>query len=120
VPTELEYVLVLARSVFDLQQELIASLWSRRVRVVDSVAEARRKGRALPPSFSRMVLRDKQRVRTSDEIVAVVGLSPQLAAAYARTGTFFCGLREARDGIVHSGKSFDMIFCNGPGLRRAS
>ena len=116
VQTELEYLLVLARSVFDLQQELIARVWSRRVRLLDPIAEARRKGHTLPPSFSKIVLRDKQHVRAAEEIVTVFGLSPRLAGAYAGTGAFFCGLREVRDAIVHGGKSVDMIFVTDQGL----
>lgn len=38
VQTELEYVLVVARSVFDLMQELVARVWSRRVRLLDGAA----------------------------------------------------------------------------------
>jgi hypothetical protein len=116
VQTEIEYLLVLARSVFDLLQELIACIWSKRVRLLDPVAEARRKGRALPPSFSKIVLRNKQHVRAAEDIVGVFGLSPRLAGAYAAAGTFFSGLREVRDAIVHSGKSVDMIFVTDQGL----
>jgi hypothetical protein len=116
VQTELEYLFVLARSVFDLQQELISRVWSKRVRLLDPVAEVRRKGRPLPLSFPKIVLRDKQDVRSAEDIATVFGLSPRLAGAYAGAGKFFCGLREVRDAIVHSGTSVDMIFVTDQGF----
>lgn len=116
VQTELEYMVVLARSMFDLLQELIARVWSRRVRLLDAAAEAHRKAHPLPAAFSKVVLRHKEQLRTAEQIVADFGVGPALGAAYASTAPFFSSLRDVRDGIVHGGKALDMIFLTEKGF----
>jgi hypothetical protein len=108
--TELEYLLVLARSVFDLVQELIARVWAKRISFLDPVAEAARKRCPLPAEFSKIVLRNKRELRTAEEIAMRFPLSPALAKAYASAGAHFSGMREVRDNIVHGGKAIDLIF----------
>jgi hypothetical protein len=110
VQTELEYLLVLARSVFDLLQELISRVWSRRIRLLDPAADSRRKAHPLPLTFSKVVLRRKQHLRSAEDIVADFGVVPSLAAAYASAAGLFATLRQVRDAIVHGGRAVDMIF----------
>lgn len=122
VQTELEYLLVLARSVFDLLQELIARVWKQRVRLLDPAAEGERKRRELPAEFSRIVLKAKSEVRSAEEISAKFSVSPSMAGAYARAGAFFSRLRDVRDNIVHGGKAIEMIFLSehGPSIHRTT
>jgi len=117
--TEIEYIATVARGIFDLVQEVIALLWDR-VTLVDEDAEKRRKGRKLPETFSRMVLKDKKTLRTKEEIRAEFNVSPALAAEYENHAVFFSRLRDVRDKMVHGlGRqalvySTDKGFCVNP------
>jgi hypothetical protein len=108
--TELEYMLVLTRSEFDLLQEIISAIWMRSVPLHDQAAEARRRAKGLPRTFSRIALLDKQRPKTADEIEQRYGLPSNLAAEYSRVAPFFLRLRGARDGVVHGGKGVGLVF----------
>lgn len=48
VATELEYLVTVARSVFDLLQEMIAVVWNTRVRLLDETQEKIRRSRLNP------------------------------------------------------------------------
>ncbi len=108
--TELEYILVVTRSVFDLLQEIISEIWMKGVRLPGDAAEARRRAHGLPRTFSRIALFDKQRPKTADEIQKQYGLPNSLATEYSRVAPFFLRLREARDGVVHGGKGIGLVF----------
>jgi hypothetical protein len=104
--TELEYLVTLTRTVFDLLQEMISIIWKERVRLSDESAEDYRRGHPLPKTFSRMVLNDKERPKTVDEIENQYGLPRPLAEQYANIGPFFSRLRRVRDNVVHGGSGF--------------
>lgn len=108
--TELEYLVTLCRTTFDLLQEMIALIWKNRVRLLDEAAEAFRRAHPLPKAFSRMVLHEKERVRSATEIETQFGLPTPLAEQYARVAPFFSDLRRIRDGVVHGVSGFGMIF----------
>lgn len=109
--TELEYLLILSRSVFDLLQEIIARIWNGRVRLNEPTAERKRRARALPETFSRIILRDKKQTRTAQDIETTFGLPDVIAGAYADQAAFFSQLRDARDAIVHgSGSGLGYIY----------
>jgi len=108
--TELEYLVTLTRTVFDLLQEMISYLWKEKVRLLDESSEAYRRGHSLPETFSTMVLDNKERVRTREEIEARFRLPGPLADEYAAIGPFFSRLRLARDRVVHGGGGFGHIF----------
>lgn len=110
VATELEYIVILTRTVFDLLQETISRLWKDNVRLNDLELEKFRRGHKLPDSFSRMTLRDKQAIRTAEEIERDFGLPSVLATEYANHAEFFCQLRNTRDAIVHGGNRIGLIF----------
>jgi hypothetical protein len=110
VSTEIEYLLILARTVFDLVQEAISRIWKNRIQLLDPRAEERRRAKALPETFSRIVLRNKTDLRTAGEIESDFGLPPNLAVAYASHGDFFAQLRDMRDRIVHGGKRVGHVF----------
>lgn len=94
--TELEYVLMVARSVFDLLQEVISAHWASI-----KVAGQRHK-RKLPGSFSD-VIRQGDRLRTAEEIAEKYSLSPSLADWYSAQAPFFMVLRSLRDKVMHGG-----------------
>jgi hypothetical protein len=121
--TELEYLVMLTRSVFDLLQEMISILWANHVQLTDPNAEIRRRSRTLPSTFSKVVLRDKRVARTAAEIEDDFGLPRPLAEEYSRVVSFFARLRDLRDALVHRGTGLGEIFvtekgfCINPKLR---
>jgi hypothetical protein len=108
--TEIEYLTMLCRAVFDLLQEMIAETWYSKVQLNDSDAERRRRASKLPETFSRVVLLDKKVPRTVAEIENKFGLPKQLAEQYAKIAPFFLRLRNVRDDVVHRGKSVGLVF----------
>jgi hypothetical protein len=108
--TELEYLVTLCRTTFDLLQEMIAWIWKSTVRLNDPAAEAFRLAHPLPKTFSKMVLLEKERVRSAAEIEAQFGLPLPLSEQYAQAAPFFSDLRRVRDSVVHGGSGFGMIF----------
>jgi hypothetical protein len=107
--TEFEYITILARSVFDLLQEMISILWQKKVRLLDAVADTRRRSQKLPETFSSIVIQEKT-IRTAQGISERFGLPMQLAEEYASIAPFFSRLRNARDAIVHGGSATGYIF----------
>ena len=102
--TELEYIFVNCRSLFDVFQELIVKLWGKIKLLDESLSK-----RNLPSSFRRMVLHADKKM-TVDKIVSKHQIPKQIAEAYYATSPFFEWLREYRDYIAHSGKDFDRVF----------
>ena len=108
--TELEYLVTLCRTTFDLLQEMMAWIWKNRVHLNDERAEAFRRAHPLPKTFSKMVLHEKEQVRSAEDIEAQFGLPKAMAEQYERVAPFFAELRRIRDRIVHGGSGFGMIF----------
>lgn len=108
--TELEYIFLTCRSLFDIFQEVIAKLWHRIGSSDPSFTKQN-----LPESYRRMVLHGGKRM-TVDEIVAKHQIPQQIAAAYYATSQFFEWLREYRDYIVHGGKDFECVFVGEEGF----
>ncbi|MFL5330229.1 MAG: hypothetical protein ACJ8C4_15115 [Gemmataceae bacterium] len=100
VETEVEYILMVCRSMFDLLQELISTMLGLTVTLEG------KKGRSgqLPKSFAKMIERGGQPM-ARDEIQSVHDISPRFADWYASHGDFFLRIRRLRDGLVHSGQS---------------
>ena len=98
------------RGLFDLLQEVIATLW-QRIELFDKSI----KKRQLPKSFRAMVLND-DRLRTVEAIQAQFHIPGELASLYYRHGPFFQVLRQYRDDVVHSGKDFASIFVTEKGF----
>jgi hypothetical protein len=114
--TELEYLVMLTRAVFDLLQEMISLLWANHVQLLDQQAESRRRSRKLPTTFSRLVLRDKQDPRNAADIEAEFGLPKPLAEEYAGITSFFSQLRDLRDAVVHGGTGVGEIYVTEQGF----
>jgi hypothetical protein len=105
VSTDVEYVAITCRSLFDLLQKVVSRLW-KRVQLYDTSIK---KKPSLPKSFRDMVLY-KSQLQGPDEIKQRHGLPQPLADFYHRAGPFFVKLRDFRDDLVHSGASAGPIF----------
>lgn len=107
VVTEIEYVVSLCRSIFDLLQEISKKLWDT-VQLTESSIQKKK----LKESFREMVVSDNKPA-TLEEIATRYGLPEPLAAFYSRNASFFLSLRRFRDNIVHSGSTIQTIFGGG-------
>jgi hypothetical protein len=110
VTTELEYLLLLCRSMFDLLQEIVSRIWDT-VQLLDTSIKKKK----LPGSFRNVVLY-KNVIQSPQEIQERLGLSPALAKWYSECAPFFCKLRDARDAIVHQPIQEPIIFVGDEGL----
>jgi hypothetical protein len=107
--TELEYLVMLSRTVFDSLQEIVRTIW-KTVKLNDPVLEERHRRTAkLPKSFADVVLRDNK-PQSAAEIEDRFVLPAPLAQQYASIAPFFLELRNARDRIVHGGTSVGFVF----------
>lgn len=113
VATELEYILLVCRSLFDLLQEVIARIW-KNVKLFDTSVQKR----DLRPSFRQMVIESNQ-LRTLSQIQERYGLPEELARFYFEAGPFFQQLRSGRDAIAHHGKDIGTIFVTERGFALA-
>jgi len=110
VKTEIEYLLSLARGVFDLLHALLCVLWKSHVILHDSEKEKIRKAKTLPPkSFGDVALKGDD-IRSSDEICAKWGLPQELAAEYVSVAPFFRNIRNWRNHVIHHGRNVGAIF----------
>jgi len=108
ISTEVEYLFVLSRSVFDLLYEVIYTLWSN-TKLSDSEAERKKKSRSLPKSLSKFIFKSGKS-RSCQDMMDDFGLPEALTKEIEKHIQFICRLREARDLIVHNGKSLGAIF----------
>jgi hypothetical protein len=110
VATELEYLVSLCRSIFDLLQEVIAAQW-HSVALLDKS----NKKKQLPKSFSEMVLKG-QDLRSQEDIEQRFLIPADLAFFYHGAGPFFQLLRTLRDKFIHGGNSPESIFVTSQGF----
>ena len=97
---ELEYLIIKARTIFDLVQELVSKLWTR-IEFIDKDMEMKRKRcKNLPNTFSKLVI-DREKSRTAQEITEKWGLPISITTQYEKYTDFFIGLRETRNIIIH-------------------
>lgn len=117
VRTELEYLITVARSVFDLLQEVVAGLWNRHTRLIDPENDkVRKRNRLHDTRFTKAVFKAQKIPKTAAELVEKYALPPALAEQYEKLAPFYETLLEARDKIVHFGKTVDMIFVTEKGF----
>jgi hypothetical protein len=57
-----------------------------------------------------MVLEDKERPRSTEQISAKFGIPAPLAEQYAFAAPFFAQLRRVRNGVIHGGAGFRHIY----------
>jgi hypothetical protein len=104
--SELEYLVVLVRSVYDLLQKLS----KHAAALVHSLDAPRRRLIAdLPDRFSQIVLHGDQPV-TAEGITKKFGLPGPLAKFYEAESARFQILRDLRDSIEHHGETIPTIF----------
>jgi len=110
VVTEIEYMFLTCRSIFDLLQEVVVALWSK-VRLFDQDL----KKANLPSTYRKMVLRDEKPM-SKEEIASRFRLPESIAAIYASSAPFFTWLRSYRDLVAHSGHTPDKVFITEKGF----
>lgn len=110
VSTELEYIFVVCRSIFDLLQEIIAELWDKTELVNKGISK-----RQLPKLFRRMIMKSGSLMEV-DAIKTQFRIPRDLAEFYFRQAPFFQILRNYRDNITHRGHEFKFIFTTEKGF----
>lgn len=108
--TELEYLLVVCRSMFDLFQKFFSKLWGS-VRMLP----ARTPTVSLPSTFSAFVLQAEQ-PRSVENFQEKYGLPPPICSAFRQAAEFFQAIRGSRDRIVHHGHWLPIVFATERGL----
>ncbi|MGA2054696.1 MAG: hypothetical protein ABSG88_05265 [Bradyrhizobium sp.] len=115
VQSEVEQLIIVARSIFDLLQEIMAYFWNDRISLQDPAAEATRRPYKSPDTFAKIAL-NGELPRTADEITQRYGIPPRTSAMYAKNAQFFVSLRKSRDALVHGGSSVDHVFATEKGF----
>ena len=110
VSTELEYIFKVSRSVYDLLQEMAAKMWAK-IQLIDPNQEKKE----IKKSFAKMII-SGETLLDQDEIAAKYKIPSDLAGFYHRQGEFFQWLRQYRNYIAHSGKSFELVFLTEKGF----
>lgn len=112
--SEIEHLVTMARSFYDLLQKFSKRLASK---VVDREDRESRVFRHLPDSFASIALNGNE-PRPADEIANHYGLHDELAAFYASEAETFATLRNIRDGLIHHGKQAPTVFmlAEGPAI----
>jgi hypothetical protein len=106
VLAELEYVILIVRSLYDLLQRLIGAL-ARTVHVPGDLE--RRLIANLPESFAKVVL-EGEKERSADAIAARYQLPLPIATFFHREAASFRILRKIRNGIEHHGNAPSEIY----------
>lgn len=110
VQTEVEYIVFVCRSIYDLLQELVCDFWNAWQ------IEGKKTNNQLKSSFREMVMWSNK-ARSAKEISEKYRIPKELAKWYESETGFFLKLRELRDRIVHSGgTSVELIFCTDEGF----
>lgn len=104
--TQVEYLMFVVRSVYDLLQ-LISKNTSILLRSATDLSKKIIKG--LPEDFAKICLSD-DKPRTSSEIQEKWNLPAVLADFYVNETPYFLSLRETRNEIAHHGSQISMLF----------
>lgn len=104
VSTEIEFIVSVCRSIFDLLQEIVSKLWAHVT--FRLVPETKKK---LKETYSDMLLY-KGSPSSAGKLVERFGMPGELADCYVRSSDFFMTLRQFRDNIAHRGSQVQSIF----------
>jgi hypothetical protein len=115
IKTELEYLFMRSRSIFDLLHDAIATIWETKIQLLDAESEAKRKRHKLPDRLSKMIL-NGDAIKPGEELVEKYALPPALAAAYEAVAPFFLETRRFRDAVVHRGRDETQIYSKDKGF----
>jgi len=99
IQSELEYLLLLLRSVYDTLQVIVQAV-TKKLIIRDGLNT--RASKNLPKSFRDVVMKGDH-VLTVDEVQSRWRMPRPLADWYVQEATFFRLLRSLRDGIAHEG-----------------
>jgi hypothetical protein len=113
VATEIEYIFMVCRSIFDLLQEIALKLWATIQLVDPNVVK-----KPLKESFNAMV-NFEGKPATGESLMRRFGLPPPLADFYVAWREFFTTLRDFRDNISHNGSQIQSIFTGTHGFQIA-
>lgn len=116
VATELQYICIVARGIFDLLQEFISIVWNQKIFLLDQEMNKRKKGRKLPSTFSKIVLKEKLHPKTVQEISEEYFFPLDIASEYEKATMFFGFLRQYRDKVVHGYNSTPLIYTTDRGF----
>ncbi len=105
IATEIEYVFLTCRGIFDLLQEIMHRLW-KKITLIDQT----KKKVSLPEKTYRRVVLEDDHPRTPQEIAERFVLPMEIADVYAKSTPFFFWLRDYRDLIAHSGHTPKHVF----------
>ena len=108
--SEVEYMMLLCRGVFDLLQEVLKAIWDTiSLTGPDGEVDPKAKKWQLKKAFSDMALRSDA-VRPVTELMETFGLPRPLAECYGRHASVFLKIRRFRDDIVHRGYDVQTLF----------
>ena len=119
VSTELEYILIVSRSIFDLLYETISDIWSKTT-LLETSKHPQTK---LPEKLSKFLLQGERNTpKKPGELIAKYGAPAKFAEELCNQASFFCFIRSLRDSIVHGLGESPWIFCldHGFGVHAAS
>ncbi|MBC2773668.1 hypothetical protein H6M51_12405 [Rhizobium sp. AQ_MP] len=116
VSSELEYMITVSRSVFDLLQEALAAIWNNRIKLIDPEQEAVKKQHKLPDSFTKMALDGRTKLKSFEDMVSKYAIPPVLAEQYLNFSPFYMSLLRSRDSIIHGGGSVKSIYVTEKGF----
>jgi hypothetical protein len=112
ITTELEYLITVIRSLYDLLQKII----KHSAKLVHSLDLPRRRLIAdLPDSFARVTLSGSE-IRSEQDLTDMYGLPQPLAAFYVAEAPTFKLLRDLRIAIEHHGESPRVFFDHDEGI----
>ena len=103
VSTEIEYILITCKSLFDLLQKIISIIWNKHIKLFEG------KKSNLPERFRKMVYFKNRRLEL-DEIIKRKTIPEKLAQYYYNIGKFYEKLKLLRDDIVHHGFEIANIY----------
>lgn len=103
IATEIEYIVILCKSLFDLLQIIISKIW-QNVKLVKG-----KNKKNLPKTFRRMVYKDEQ-ILSKQKIIEDYNIPEELASFYSNIAPFYEKLKIFRDKIVHQGKISETVF----------
>ncbi len=102
--TEIEYIALICRSIFDSLQEIIAKLWDKLVFSDETIIKKK-----LKTSFREMIELGGN-LQSAEQISERFKLPVALAKCYERATDNFIALRRFRDNIVHHGSQVQNVF----------
>lgn len=107
VITDLEYLIFVLRSFYDLNFNIAKSVLSQMINLQTN--EKIIKGK-LPGSFRKIILKDNSKVFTAEEMFEKWGIPLWLGNVFASQKEFFPKLRWLRDQITHGNEVIGSIF----------